>query len=97
VQGGITKRLGSQRRVIPSLIETTYEVRCLRLNYKVSFCMSINSLRKKKYKIVYSLCSLQSIEAHLGREPIVVLPQEREEIYISRMVPRVERVEVVND
>ena len=48
--------------------------------------MSINSLRKKTYNIVYSLCSLQSSESHLDLEPLKVLPRAREGSLISRML-----------
>jgi hypothetical protein len=79
MQGGIAERLGSQRRVTPSRLTVSYAVSCLRLNYKVSICMSINSLMKKTYNIVYSLCSLQSVEARPGLEPLEVHPRAREE------------------
>jgi hypothetical protein len=41
--------------------------------------MSINSLMKKTYNIVYCLCSLQSVEARPGLEPLEVHPRAREE------------------
>jgi hypothetical protein len=59
--------------------------------------MFINSLRKKTYNYVYSLWSLQSIEAFLGLEPPKVLPQAGEERLISRMLLRVARVARVSD
>jgi hypothetical protein len=59
--------------------------------------MSFNSLRKKTYNNVFSLCSLWSDEACPGPEPLEVLPQAREERYIFRMLLRVARVAVVND
>jgi hypothetical protein len=83
------ERLGSRRRITYSRLKVAYVVSYIRLNYKVSFFMSINSLRKKNYNIVYSLCSLQSVEARPSLEPLKVLPRAREERHISRMLLRV--------
>jgi hypothetical protein len=80
MQCGVVEILESWRRVTPSRLTVSYVVICLSLNYKVSIYMSINSLMKKTYNIVYSLCSLQSFEAHLGIEPLEVNHREREEI-----------------
>jgi hypothetical protein len=70
------ERLGLQRRVRLSRLTISYAVSYLRLNYKVSFSLSINSLMKKAYNIVYSLCSLHSVEARLGPENLEVHPEQ---------------------
>ena len=97
MQGGIIERFGSQRMVTPSWLSVAHVVSCISLNYKVSFCMSFNSLWKKTYNNVFSLWSLWTDEPCSGPNPLEMLLQEKEEIYISRMLLRVERVTMVND
>jgi len=66
------------------------------LNYKVPFCNYLNSLFKKTYINIFSLGSLWSHEACPCPNLLEVFLQAREEIYISRMLLRVERVALVN-
>jgi hypothetical protein len=49
------------------------------------------------YNNVFSLCILRSDEPHLGVKTLEVPLRAREERSISSMLPRVARVEVVNE
>jgi hypothetical protein len=79
MKGGIAERLGSRRRVTPSRLTVSHAMSFRRLNYNISICMSINSLMKKTYNIVYFLCSLESVEACPRLEPLELHPRAREE------------------
>jgi hypothetical protein len=78
MQGGIPEKLGSWRRVTPSRLSAPYVVSSLMLDYKVSFFKSFNSLWKKTYNNIFSLCSLRSDEACPGPNPLEELLQEIE-------------------